>query len=200
MKNIDEIKAEVFRRSKEKVKKRKKIRNVVIPLCVFTLTISVILASQFNIFDADKNAFDGSLMPESSSFVGYSSLVIEVDEKVRIEKDNANIENIYNILASSFKEVDDSLSDEEAKPPKKQGTIKGEGENYSYLTGDSIHIDNSKKEYILNFKSEKGEDKVYILKGNVLTDKSSKQEVKLTNAELIELQKLLNLQIILEEK
>ncbi len=193
MKNIEEIRTEVFRRSKEKIKKRKKIRIIVIPFCVFAMTISVIFASQFNLFDANENGFGGNLMPDSSCFVGYSSLVIESNENVRIEKNSANIENIYNILASSFKDADDSLSDEEAKPPKTQGTIKGEGENYSYLTGDSIYIDNSKTEYILTFKSEKGEDKVYVLKGNVLTEKSLRQEVDLTKTQLATLQKLLNI-------
>ncbi len=197
MKNIDEIKAEVFRRSKEKIKKRKKMRNVVITLCVCVMTISVIFAYQFNLFDVNKSGSDGNFMSEENYGVEFSSLKIEGNNKVRTEKDGSNIEKIYNILASS-KEIDDSISDQEAVPPKTQGTTKYE--NYSYFIGDSTHICNSETEYILTFKSKKGEDKVYILKGNVLTDKSSKQEVKLTNAELIELQKLLNLQIILEEK
>lgn len=211
MRNFEERKAEVFRRSEKRIKERKRNRNRIlaccIPLCLCITILSVIYLPNANLFsDKSGNAEDMNMaggLNGTSEFI-YTSLEItnniESTGNSRKENDIANIENIYNIIQSSFSAEEDlPTGDKHDEFPHAQ---KGEGANKDENHSGIDQFQNYTKgmSYTITFIAVDGTQRNYTLDGNLLTNKATKQEVTLTDSQMSELQKALGLEFTWEEE
>ena len=180
MRNFDERKAEILRRSNERIKKRKKIKNIILSvfLCVFAVATVFILKPKM--FSTKKSSLDENILPETSYKSDSFELEIKSNRKAINRKSGAEAENVYNFIINFF-----DADDAEAL----------EGEAYaSGVTADSSHSYDYKTEYVLTFKSKNVKEKEYVLKDGILTEKISGQAVKLSDTQINELLLLLEVQ------
>lgn len=181
MKNVEEIKTEIFRRSKEKIKKRKTLKSVIISTGLFAFSVVIVLSLNFSMFNIGKSSSDSNMAPEANYGSDYSVLEIKSKNKIINQESGANAEKIYNTIVCFFANEDDS-----------EGSLEGEG--FTDITDDSFNSYDKEVEYNFNFKLNNGIEKEYILKDDILTDKLSGISVKLNGKQLNELK------LILEEK
>ena len=219
MRNFEERKAEIFRRSENRIKERKRNRNRIlalcVPLCLCIVIMSVIYLPDIMVpSDKSNSTEDINTTAPSCGTSGcvYTSLDITCNSSLldyeKKETDTVNIKNIYNIIQSAFAdEADKETVDTQDKFPETQ---KGEdanggntnGENHSSSQPSEITTQNSSKGllYTITFKSNDGMQTIYTLDGNLLVNESTKQEVTLSDSQMSELQKALGWELTWEEE
>ena len=205
MRNFDERKTEIFRRSENRIKERKRNRNRIIalcvPLCLCIAILSVIYLPDIMIL-SDKGNFDEEIYVENivdDTFVfSYSSFEISDSITTKSDTDKENIEDIYGIIQSAFtvNDYSDDVEQEtttnkdeftqEQKPStqKGEGTLKGDNK---YSTGSIEFFSKSEVTYTLTFTDDNGEKMTYTLCGDVLTNEVTNESVILTEHQLKEL-------------
>ena len=211
MRNFDERKAEIFRRSeiriKERKRNRKRILALCIPLCLCIAILSVIylpdmmISSDKNNSTEEMNMADG--VENSSEFI-YTSLEITSNATatsgtVTSDIEKVDIENLYNIIQSAFAVEDDSVqSSQEQNTETQKGESAAGGENHS--ASDQTQTLTKNIIYTITFSGENGLKTIYTLDGNLLTNTATKQEILLTDNQLLELQKAFGLALTWEEE
>lgn len=204
MRNFEERKAEIFRRSENRIKERKRNRNRIlalcVPLCVCIAILSVIYLPDMMISSDKSNTAEEMNMAggvEDSSEFAYTSFEITGTKIAKSDTDRENIENIYNIIQSAFTVDgdDDDMEQEttinkdelpqEQKPSTQKGesTLKGE-DNYS--TG-LVEFFSKGVTYTLTFTADNGQKIVYTLCDNILTNETTNESVTVTEDQLKEL-------------
>lgn len=204
MRNFDERKAEIFRRSENRIKERKRNRNRIlalcVPLCLCIAILSVIYLPDMMI-SPDKSNTAGDMnmaggVENSSGFV-YTSFEITSTKTAKSDTDKQNIENIYNIIQSAFtvNDYSDDVEQEtttdrsefpqEQKPSTQKGesTLKGE-DNYSTGLVESF---SKGVAYTLTFTADNGQKIVYTLCDNILTNETTNESVTVTEDQLKDL-------------
>lgn len=210
MRNFDERKAEIFRRSENRIKERKRNRNRIlalcVPLCLCIAILSVIYLPDMMISSDKSNSVedintDGTV-GKTSEFI-YTSFEIKGTVTAENDTDKENIENIYNIIQSAFKvNASDEAEDKETttnksgfpqeqKPStqKGEGALKGEGaikgdDNYS--TGTVLSFSQGVI-YTLTFTADNGQKMIYTLCDGILTNEATNESVTVTEDQLKEL-------------
>ena len=201
MRNFDERKAEIFRRSENRIKERKRNRNRIlalcVPLCLCIAILSVIYLPDMMISSDKSNTAEDMNMAGgfngTSGFI-YTSLDITdyngLSDYTKKETDKVNIENIYNIIQSAFADEDDKetieMQDKLPETQKGEGATKGDanGENHS-----SSHP--SGTSYFLTFYTEDGKQIIYVLYENNLTNNATNESVILSKEQLSKLLKII---------
>lgn len=190
MRNFDERKKEIFKRSNERIAKRKKTQKMLslcIPLALCVTALSVIFIPKIALLN------DKCASPEyiyTTSDVAYTSLEVKNNALFltysKDYKNQADIDRIYKEIASHFADNDcsgtEDLTDKGTEPKK---------ENFN---NDGYTQDTSKSlSYTITFSSPNGEMLIYTLDGNKLTNNTTNQKVVLTDTQLLQLKKVLNL-------
>jgi len=204
MRNFEERKAEVFRRSENRIKERKRNRNRIIalciPICLCIAILSVIyLPDMMTLSDKSNTAEDMYMAggEEDSSRFSYTSFEITSTKTANSDTDKQNIENIYNIIQSAFTvndysddveqetTTDKSEFPQEQKPStqKGEGALKGE-DNYS--TG-LVGFFSKGVTYTLTFTADNGQKIVYTLCDDILTNETTNESVTVTEDQLKDL-------------
>ena len=195
MRNFEERKAEVFRRSEDRIKERKRKRNRIlalcIPLCLVVTVWSVgVLPSLFaqkgndaeceddgSLYGDKAPGSEGSFIEESKThnFVSVSvqgkGYTGEITDTVSVGK---VFQNIYDILDANggYKELigdyTENLDDVENEDMAAESTLESE-------------------RYIITLESSEGNNRVYILNGNILYDQALGEEISLTKEQLNDL-------------
>ena len=205
MRSFEQRKAEIIRRSENRIKIRKKNRNRIltlcIPLCLAVIICSVtVLPNAFRVKTdtaAEENLKDQSSMSDVDvSETKHIYVAVEVEGKDS-EKfyskitDSAAVTNIYENIFYAF-DIDDSDADIQITEPDKYDIVT----DYSSIDDgfkDSAYESSESDSYTVTLLSAKGEKRVYKLDGNILTDVSRDVKIKLTANKLYELQLLLGI-------
>lgn len=194
MRNLDECKAEIFRRSNEKIKERKRIRNRVLTWCIpAVLCIAVwsvtILPTMItprkdtapettDVLTEDKHTMDNAVYPyveveirDISEGAAYYRRITDSMEATQVFN---RIQNFYGAdnVAPEVNEnvVQDNVPDEQDM----QASSKQNG-------------------YTVIFSTAEGESITYILVGNELRNTATGQRLILTDAQALELKEALGL-------
>lgn len=203
MRNFDERKAEIFRRSENRIKERRRNRNRIlalcVPLCLCIAILSVIYLPDMMISPDKSNTAEDMNMAggvENSSGFVYTSFEITSTKTAKSDTDKQNIENIYNIIQSAFtvndyshdveqETTDKSEFPQEQKPStqKGEGALKGE-ENYS--TG-LVEFFSKGVTYTLTFTADNGQNMTYTLCDGILTNETTNESVTVTEDQLKDL-------------
>ena len=212
MRNFEERKAEVFRRSENRIKERKRNRNHIlamcIPLCLVLTIFSFAMLPQFlpkNMDDAENemigNIYDEMEDTDDKENTGASSLVhnfVFVDVRGTgsqsqhhssvsdTSKINDVFEQIYTILIpyESHDEIAGDFLESEADDSLKD-----------VATGESVDTSENIKTsgYVVTMSTSNGATRTFTLTENKLYDNQFNIEVELTNEQIHNLKSALGL-------
>ena len=206
MRNFEERKAEVFRRSENRIKERKRNLNRIlamcIPLCLMLTVLSVTMLPSLLPINNKNMANDGTpeavggLTGTSAEFVSVSvSGVGLTPENNILVEDTNKVAQIYYTVQSSFvaygggnkenvdvKPGDDSLTEEEDK---------------EYSSSETTNFSSG---YKLTFTAANGTQSTYTLNGYVLTYNNTDKSVTLTDTQRSQILDQLGLVITWEEE
>lgn len=189
MRDLSEYKAEIFRRSEEKIKERKKLRNraltFCVPLCLVFAALAFAKLPDISASDISNESVSGD--------VSYSLPVIDNLMEELPNTFGYNVEEepeIWDLIQSAFEaDVQKEDTADDHRYVSTSGTV----------AQDSVSFF-SDTEYEIIFVNKDKEVFIYTLKGNVLTDVTTKEKVKLSSEQVFELQEKLGLIIKWEDK
>ena len=203
MREINECTAEVFRRSENRIKERKRNRNRIlafcIPLCLIVTVWSImILPAMMPASKSDNNAGEGmdimgSVDGTDASFVRVEIMSIGTATQSTIQKDDATeVAQIYSTLQSSF--VNSGGGNKESVDEEAVDDALTENKDYSQ-SGTT----NLSSGFRIIFTTDNGAQTIYSLSGDKLINEKTKQETILTEDQRSNLMNMLGLTITWEE-
>ena len=188
MRNFEERKAEVFRRSENRIKERKRNRNRIlamcIPLCLVITVLSVTMLPSLLPMNNKNMANDGT--PEAvGGLTGNSAEIVSVlvsgagltPETNILVEDTNKVAQIYYTVQSSFVSSGGG-NKESAKEEAEDDALTEENKDYSQ-SGTT----NFSSGYKLTFIADNGTQSTYTLNGYVLTDNNTNKSVTLTDTQ-----------------
>ena len=180
MRNFEERKAEIFRRSEERINERRKNRRRIVACCVpLCLCIAVLTA----IYIPKKNEKSGSTnnygYSQPAEEFPYTSLEL-VGNNTELSN-SADIKDIYEIINSAF-ETDSALSDQSDGKGIVNGSNKSKSQRDVYDTNAL---------YTFKFSSSDGKQAVYTLSNNTLTNETTKTAVVISDEQLEKLYEII---------
>lgn len=201
MRNFEERKAEVFRRSENRIKERKRNRNRIlalcIPLCLIVTVWSImILPAMMPASKSNNNAGEGmdimgSVDGTDAAFVRVEVMSTGTATQSTILKDNADeVAQIYYTVQSSF--VSSGGGNKESANDKAEDDALTE-ENKDYSQSGTTNLSSG---FRIIFTTENGAQTVYSLSGDKLLNETTKQETILTVDQRSNLLDMLGLTII----
>ena len=204
MRNFEERKAEVFRRSENRIKERKRNRNRIlafcIPLCLIVTVWSImILPAIMPANKSDNNAGEGmdimgSVDGTDIAFVRVEVMSSGTATQSTILKDDADeVAQIYYTVQSSF--VSSGEGNKESANDKAEDDALTE-ENKDYSQSGTTNLSSR---FRIIFTTENGAQTVYSLSGDKLINETTKQETILTKDQRTNLLNMLGLTITWEE-
>ena len=204
MRNFEERKAEVFRRSENRIKERKRNRNRIlalcIPLCLIVTVWSVMIlpamlpASKNN--DGAENYMDiaGGVDGSEARYVCVEVMSTGTATQSAILKDDADeVAQIYYTVQSSFVNSGGG-NKESAKEEAEDDALTDENKDYSQ-SGTT----NLSSGFRIIFSTENGAQTIYSLSGDTLINETTKQETILAEDQRSNLLNMLGLTITWEE-
>ncbi len=190
MKDLSVYKAEIFRRSSERIRARRSARNRALAFCIPVFLIVGIWSVM--ILPAMMPAGSEDLFPEGDIFkesmgtaVPYDSVKIELLEQEDTfyqYSDVSNVKKLYSLIDSFF--FSDAVKDESNE--EKQESAEGTSPD------DEATDTNKELQCRIVFTSHDGKEKSYLLYSNTLTDELTGNKEILTESELKELKAYLN--------
>lgn len=203
MREINECTAEVFRRSENRIKERKRNRNRIlafcIPLCLIVTVWSIMIlpammpASKSNNSAGEGMDIMGSVDGTDAAFVRVEIMSIGTATQSTIQKDDATeVAQIYSTLQSSF--VNSSGGNKESVNEEAEDDALTENKDYSQ-SGTT----NLSSGFRIIFTTENGAQTIYSLSGDKLINETTKQETILTEDQRSNLMNMLGLTITWEE-
>jgi len=203
MREINECTAEVFRRSENRIKERKRNRNRIlafcIPLCLIVTVWSIMIlpammpASKSNNSAGEGMDIMGSVDGTDAAFVRVEIMSIGTATQSTIQKDDATeVAQIYSTLQSSF--VNSGGGNKESVNEEAEDDALTENKDYSQ-SGTT----NLSSGFRIIFTTENGAQTIYSLYGDKLINETTKQETILTEDQRSNLMNMLGLTITWEE-
>lgn len=199
MRNFEERKAEVFRRSEKRIKERKQRRNHILMACIpLVLCITILGAFLRPNVTPDGAADPGDTRPVVDGMshpIQSPSLTYPI----------ANITVSGNGFSQTYSEVEDLLLISDllysygTRAPESNGTIDeavpGEGEDRKENTDDMSGIisDTTNAAYTITMVTHEGVKTEYQLSGNTLKNLTTNQSYTLSQTQVDELQKMLGI-------
>ena len=204
MRNFEERKAEVFRRSEKRIKERKRNRirilAMCIPIClVITVWSIVILPAMFPANKSNNSAGEGmdimgGVDGTEAAFVRVEVVSTGTVTQSSIQKDDVNeVAQIYYSVQSSF--VNSGGGNKESAKEEAEDDVLTE-ENKDYLQSGTTNLSSG---YRIIFTTENGAQTTYLLTGDKLVNEATKQETILTEDQRSNLLNMLGLTITWEE-
>lgn len=180
MREINEYKEEIFRRSKAKLQKRQKMRQRILTWC---LPIAICLAaySAITLLPAvsSKNgaseSADGIVIGNTSgSYIcSYTQVTIKKGDEVKTITDKVATTRLFELVFFPDDGNDQATSDESKK---ETGSLL-DTPNYSSHAAD----------YVITFQTDSGAQSIFLLNGNELYNVSRETKTILTDTQLTEL-------------
>ncbi len=203
MRNFEERKAEIFRRSENRIKERKRNRNRIlafcIPLCLIVTVWSIMIlpammpASKSNNSAGEGINIMGSVDGTDAAFVRVEIMSIGTATQSTIQKDDATeVAQIYSTLQSSF--VNSGGGNKESVNEEAEDDALTENKDYSQ-SGTT----NLSSGFRIIFTTENGTQTIYSLSEDKLINETTKQETILTEDQRSNLLNMLGLKISWEE-
>ena len=203
MRNFEERKAEVFRRSENRIKERKRNRNRIlafcIPLCLIVTVWSIMIlpammpASKSNNSAGEGMDIMGSVDGTDAAFVRVEIMSIGTATQSTIQKDDATeVAQIHSTLQSSF--VNSGGGNKESVNEEAEDDALTENKDYSQ-SGTT----NLSSGFRIIFTTENGTQTIYSLSEDKLINETTKQETILTEDQRSNLLNMLGLTITWEE-
>ena len=199
MRNFEERKAEVFRRSENRIKERKRNRNRIlalcIPLCLILTVWSVMILPAMLPAGKDAGAeqemeFNGSINDSDGAEAKHIYVSVDVksnDDTVAFHSIITNASGVTNVYENIFHAFEDNDSGNDMiEMPDQDGSIGDELKDYDSATKEH-------QSYTITMTAADGTDRIYILDGNMLCDISLDVEIKLDERQLIDLKAALGL-------
>ncbi len=201
MRELDECKAEVLRRSEHRIKERRKKRRqfllCAVPLCLGTIMWATLLLPE--ILPAGGETERDNVVFETVDISGpfiRAEFLVEgqlTDESKKITDADviadiqAMIEHLYqtHMAQDDLEQESTSLGTEDIG---NESTSQGSEEEKKVSEGDV------EKEYVITFVRGEAAEKVYILRGAALMDVNSQKEITLSEGQIEELCQLLGLE------
>ena len=190
MRYLSEYKAEIFRRSEEKIKERKRNRNRTFAFCIpLCLVIAAVAFAKLPNISAS-NITDENISSDSDAML----ILVEVqnsENKLQSSIVNAeDVSDVYLMIQSSFETAvqADDMADDHRYVTTSQTVVQ-----------DSLSLFSDTKYKIL-FTVKDGETFSYTLDGNKLIDNTTNEKVTLSSEQAFELQSKLGLIITWEEE
>ena len=204
MRNFEERKAEVFRRSENRIKERKRNRNRIlalcIPLCLIVTVWSIMIlpammpASKSNNSAGEGMDIMGSVDGTDAAFVRVEVMSTSTATQSTILKDDVDeVAQIYYIVQSSF--VNSGGGNKESANDKAEDDALTE-ENKDYSQSGTTNLSSG---FRIIFTAENGTQTIYSLSGDKLINETTKQETILTVDQRSNLLDRLGLTITWEE-
>ena len=191
MRNFEEIKAEVFRRSENRIKERKRnsLRALIVcvPLCLMLTFLPSILP------ESDKNLSTGGTDVYGDANTGIN-LYVEVEtlgasDFLQSQLSALDVTQFYYTLESAFVSQDEM----EIKPGAQE-------DNLSHKESTPLREFSSfSSGYKIIFKTEKNTQAIYILNGYTLTNDTTKQKITLSEEQRSQILNELGLVLTWEE-
>lgn len=209
MRNLEECKVEVFRRSKERIKTRKKMKQRV-TVCCASLCILLVAGVALQRFGPVDELFmihsDGAVESVAPEYASVRSTKDGSSYQLHYRtSDKEAAKSSYDVLAQFFGDevtTEQNISKGEAEGDVLFGNPTGEEADFSITDGKDPLIRDTIKDdikYKLNaacgsteqatiyefiFRIEEGEKAVFRLIGNELTDKTNDRKIVLTEEQL----------------
>ncbi len=180
MRNFEERKAEILRRSEERIKERRKSRRRIVaccvPLCLCIAILTAIYVPKKKEKSGNTNNYGYSQPAEEFP---YTSLELVGNDT---ELNNtADIKDIYKIINSAFESDGASSAQNDGK-----GVVNGSNKSKSLRdTYDTNAL------YTFKFSSSDGKQAVYTLSGNTLTDETTKTAAAISDEQLEKLYEII---------
>ena len=204
MRNFEERKAEVFRRSENRIKERKRNRNRIlafcIPLCLIVTVWSImILPAMMPASKSNNNAGEGmdimgSVDGTAAAYVRVEVMSTGTATQSAILKDDADeVAQIYYTVQSSFVNSGGG-NKESAREEAEDDALTDENKDYSQ-SGTT----NLSSGFRIIFSTENGAQTIYSLSGDKLINETTKQETILADDQRSNLLNMLGLTITWEE-
>lgn len=204
MRNFEERKAEVFRRSENRIKERKRNRNRILAMCipiclVITVWSIMILPAMMPANKSNNSAGEGmdimgGVDGTEAAFVRVEVMSTGTATQSAILKDDADkVAQIYHTMQSSF--VNSSGGNKESVNDKAEDDALTE-ENKDYSQSGTTNLSSG---FRIIFTTENGEQTIYSLSGDKLINETTKQETILTEDQRSNLLNMLGLTITREE-
>ena len=182
MRSFEERKAEIFRRSENRIKEHRRHRNRVLSLCIpLCLAVACSAAILPGMLSRGMNKSCGEAAPEHSEGMTMHSVQVEMIS----EKGDQHYHGLQNYLFAEdadkvvqfYDSVEDALEAERGKEENKESSqLDITDKEYSVSgTGNSLPA------YKITFTTASGEKVVYTLEGYVLTKEQSDERVVLTD-------------------
>lgn len=188
MRNFEEIKAEVFRRSKNRIKERKKNSIRALIVCLpFCLTLALIPAM---LPQSDKNLSTGGTDVHGDIDNSFK-LYVQVEPSGKSDALLSSIsdaEQLYYSIESAF-----VIQDEMQVSPGAQE------DNLNHKESATLRDFSTFSSYKITFKTDKDTQAVYILNGYTLTNDTTKQEITLSEEQRSQILNQLGLVLTWEE-
>lgn len=187
MKEMSVYKAEVFRRSKERIAARRRTRNRVlafcIPLCLIigiwsAMILPAMLPAGSEDFSPEEESADG-VEGSLGSAIPYTDVKIELldfsDDAFQQYSDASDVNKLYALINSVFFT---HVMDDESNEQKQESAGGANFEN------EEATDSNKKMQCRIVFFSPDGNEKSYLLDSNTLTDELTGKKEILTENEL----------------
>ena len=198
MRSFEERKAEVFRRSENRIKERKRNRNRILAMCipiclVITVWSIMILPAMMPANKSNNSAGEGmdimgGVDGTEAAFVRVEVMSTGTATQSAILKDDADkVAQIYHTMQSSF--VNSSGGNKESVNDKAEDDALTE-ENKDYSQSGTTNLSSG---FRIIFTTENGVQTIYSLSGDKLINETTKQETILTEDQR---SNLLNMQIL----
>ena len=194
MKDLNDYKAEIFRRSEERIKERKKNRNQALAFCIpLCLVFAAVAFAKLPDISASDISTDNVSSSSESMFVQVE--VRNSENKLQsslVNTDGKDVSDIYFWVQSAFEATvqEDNATDDFRYTQTSETSNK--------VVQDSLSLF-SESEYEIIFTSKDGETFSYTLDGNKLINNITKESVSLSSNQCFELQSQLGLIITWEE-
>lgn len=205
MRNFEERKAEVFRRSENRIKERKRNRNRIlalcIPLCLIVTVWSIMILPAMMPASKGSNNASGEAMDIMGTVDGTDAAFVRVEvvstgtaTQSSIQKDDVNeVAQIYYTVQSSF--VNSGGGNKESANEEAEDDALTE-ENKDYSQSGTTNLSTG---FRIIFSTENGTQTIYSLSGDKLVNETTKQETILTEEQRSNLLDMLGLTITWEE-
>lgn len=188
MRELNECTAEVFRRSENRIKQRKRKRNHILTLCIPVCLVAVLWSVMLSQEKTSVSMDDAS--KESMEMVAESNGTSKVHSYVAVEVQNSR-------TSSEDKKIEDSVQITEIYSLMQElyETDGGETTEDYTIYGHETSGTSTTDTYTIIFISEDGSKTSYRLYGGCLTNEETGESVSLNENQLVELQKVLGLSV-----
>ena len=184
MRNFEERKAEVFRRSENRIKERKRNRNRIlalcVPLCLILTVMSVtMLPSMLSIGDKNSAADELGNMAGATENGAVWTMQVELlgkDDSLQssvLNGDANAVTQIYYTIESAFV----SAGENETPAAGQESVATSDKDNENYSQSGTTTLSSG---YKITFNTDKDTKAIYILDGNTLTNVQTNEKVTLS--------------------